>query len=256
VLALRYGTCLTTRAQCFLDYERYGEPDAPQQMDFFLWVVRDSERTVVIDTGFDWSVATRRERQCLVAPTRALVLAGVEPATVEHVVLTHLHYDHVGNIDAFPRATFHAHERELEFWRGSHARLSGAAALVEPGELDAVYAAARAGRVRPIRGDCEIAPGVFALLAGGHTPGQLIVAVRAARSIVVVASDALHFYEELDRDRPFALLSDVQASYAAYDLLRDLRAQGAQIVAGHDPVVFDRFPRLGGPAEEIAVRAG
>lgn len=256
MLALRYGTCLTTRAQCFLDYERYGEPDAPQQMDFFLWVVRDSERTVVIDTGFDWSVAARRERRCLVAPTRALALAGVEPATVEHVVLTHLHYDHVGNIDAFPCATFHAHERELEFWRGSHARLGGAAALVEPGELDAVYAAARAGRVRPIRGDCEIAPGVFALLAGGHTPGQLIVAVRAARSIVVVASDALHFYEELDRDRPFALLCDLQEALASYELLRELAARGATVIPGHDPAVLTRFPRLPGPLADVGALIG
>ncbi len=264
VLALRYGTCLTTRAHCFLSYERYGEPDAPVRMDFFLWVLRGPERTIVVDTGFDPLVAARRRRACLLAPAQALALAGVDPAEVEHVVLTHLHYDHAGNLDAFPRASFHVHGRELDFWRGPYAGRQQFAALVEPAELAAVWSAASAGRIRRIDGDGEIARGVLALWTGGHTPGQLIVAVRGRRSIVVLASDALHFYEELDQDRPFAVLSDLQEMYAGYDLLRELAGRGAAIVPGHDPTVLERFPVLPGglgavlPGRrgEIAVQVG
>jgi glyoxylase-like metal-dependent hydrolase (beta-lactamase superfamily II) len=256
VLALRYGTWLTTRAHCFLGYERYGEPDAALRMDFFLWVLRDARRTIVVDTGFDPEVAERRGRACLISPTRALALAGVEPATVEQLVITHLHYDHIGNLDAFPAAAIHVHGRELDFWRSPLAARGQFAALVEPRELAALESAERAGRVRRIEHDAELAPGVHALWTGGHTPGQLIVAVMGRSAPVVLASDALHFHEELDRDRPFAVLSDLPEMYAGYDLLRQLAARGARIAPGHDPAVMSEFPRLPGPLAELGVTLG
>jgi glyoxylase-like metal-dependent hydrolase (beta-lactamase superfamily II) len=253
VLALRYGTCTTTRAHSFLGYELYHEPDGPQGMDFCLWVIRNAERTIVVDTGFAPSVAARRQRSCLIAPVDALELAGVTPAAVRDVVLTHLHYDHTGNMSAFTDARFHVQSRELDFWFGPYAVRGQFAGLVERPELASLAKAVLSDRVERVEGDAEIAPGVIALWTGGHTPGHQILAVRAPESVVVLASDAMHFYEELDRDRPFALVSDVQAAYAAYDVLRELQAGGAAIVAGHDPCVFDRFPRLAGPAAEIAV---
>ena len=53
VLAVRYGTRLTRRSEVFLHYELYGEPDAQTRMDYFFWVARSSERTVLIDCGFN-----------------------------------------------------------------------------------------------------------------------------------------------------------------------------------------------------------
>src|ERR1700727_2869250 len=87
VLALRYGTCTTTRAHSFLGYHLYDEPDGPQAMDVCLWVIRNAERTIVVDTGFDPSVAARRQRSCLIAPVDALKLAGVTPAAIRAVGL-------------------------------------------------------------------------------------------------------------------------------------------------------------------------
>jgi glyoxylase-like metal-dependent hydrolase (beta-lactamase superfamily II) len=256
VLALRYGTCLTTRARCFLGYELYGEEDASQRMDFFVWVLRSPETTIVVDTGFDPGAAARRGRTCLISPPEALALAGVRPAAVEHVVLTHLHYDHVGNLDAFPRASFDVQGREIDFWDGPYASRGQFAAFVERPELAAIKSAERARRIRRLDGDSAIAPGVMAFWTGGHTPGQQIVVVRGRRSLVVLASDALHFYEELDADRPFAVLSNLTELYAGYDLLRGLAAIGATIVPGHDPAVLDRFPRMPGTLAEIGVRVG
>jgi glyoxylase-like metal-dependent hydrolase (beta-lactamase superfamily II) len=256
ILALRYGSWLTTRSHCFLGYARYGEPDAPLRMDFFLWVLRHQQRTIVVDTGFAPNVAVRRGRECLISPTRALALAGIDAATVEQLVLTHLHYDHIGNLDAFPAATIHVHGRELDFWRSPRATRGQFAALVESPELATLEAADRAGRVRRIEHDAELAPGVHALWTGGHTPGQLIVAVMGRASPVVLASDALHFHEELDRDRPFAVLSDLAEMHGGYELLRGLAALGARIVPGHDPAVMRAFPRLPGALAELGVTLG
>ena len=102
------------------------------------------------------------------------------------------------------------------------------------------------GRVLRLRGDEQLAPGVDARLVGGHSPGQTILLVDTAGGPVVLASDAIHYYEEMERDWPCSLLVDVAETYAGYDLLRELEAGGRRIVAGHDPLVMERFPRLDG----------
>ena len=74
--------------------------------------------TIVVDCGFDPEVGARRGRTCLCAPLEALRALGVEPESVSTVVVTHLHYDHIGNLAAFPAATLIVPRRELDFWTG------------------------------------------------------------------------------------------------------------------------------------------
>jgi len=74
---------------------------------------------------------------------------------------------------------------------------------------------------------------------------------------VVLASDALHFYEEVERDRPFAILADLPGMYRAYDTLAQLAAQPrTHLVAGHDPLVRTRFTRFTGVGAEAGVTTG
>jgi glyoxylase-like metal-dependent hydrolase (beta-lactamase superfamily II) len=169
------------------------------------------------------------------------------------MVLTHLHWDHTGNVGAFPDADIVVHERELEFWGSDMGRRLQFAAHAEAGDIDYVVEADREGRVVRLDGDGEIAPGVAARLVGGHSPGQLILLVETASGPVVLASDAIHYYEEMERDWPCSIVVDVAETYAGYELLRELGADGARILAGHDPLVLERFPRLDGELAEHAV---
>ena len=100
VAAIRYGTRQTRKSECYLDWDQYGEPDAEIAMDYFFWVLRNGGRSIVVDTGFHPDVGERRGRTCLCPPVDALRRIGVEPGSVETVILTHLHYDHTGNVDA------------------------------------------------------------------------------------------------------------------------------------------------------------
>jgi glyoxylase-like metal-dependent hydrolase (beta-lactamase superfamily II) len=255
VFAVRYGTLRSTRSAMYHRFESYGEPDGEQRLDYYFWIVRDGQRSIVIDTGFDPDVAARRGRTCLCQPREALVRLGVDPASVPLVLLTHFHYDHVGNLDLFPQAELVVPERELQFWTGPIARRAQFAHHVEPAEIERVAAARRQGRVRTIAGRTEIAPGVTSITVGGHSPGQQVVIVEASSGPVVLASDAVHFYEELEQDRPFAVIADLEAMYAAYDTLRHLaRLTAGQVVPGHDADVMTRFPGVGGDAADLAVR--
>lgn len=254
VVAVRYATRMTTKSDCFYRYHSYGEPDGELRMDYFFWVLRDGSRTVVVDTGFAPEVGARRGRTCLCPPLEALARLGVEPDTVSQVVLTHLHYDHTGNVAAFPNAELVVPRRELEFWTGPLAARRQFAVHVEPEDIALVDAAERAGRVRLVEGSELVGPGVAIACVGGHSPGQALVVVDGSRGRVVLASDVLHYYEELELDRPFDVVADLEEMYAAYDTVRGLiETPGTALVAGHDPAVLERFPGLEGELEGLGV---
>jgi len=256
VYAVRTGTLDSTRSATYYRYGIYGEADGPLQMDYFFWVLRSEDQTILLDTSFHPDAARRRGREVLVEPLDALHALGIAPDDVDLVVVSHFHYDHVGNLAAFPRARIVAQRKELDFWTGPYARRAQFVPTTEENELDFIGRAWSSGRIEAIDGDAELAPGISARLVGGHCPGQQILLVSTATGTVVLASDALHLYEEMERDMPFEIFSDLEDTYRTYDTLRELEAAGMPIVAGHDPRVMRDFAPVAGPAGEFAVRIG
>ena len=243
VLAVRYGTRVTTRGEAYLNWHVYGEPDESFRMDYFFWVVRGGGRTTVVDCGFDPEVGRRRGRETLVDPVDALRALDVDPATVDRLVVSHAHYDHIGNLARFPSAEIVLTARELAFWTGPHAGRVQFAHSTEADEIAALVRARDEGRVTTFSGRCEVGDGFALVEVGGHTPGQLIGRVAVDGGEVVLAADALHFYDELTADRPFFVVADLEAMYAGFDTLRELTARpGRALVAGHDADVPRRFP--------------
>jgi glyoxylase-like metal-dependent hydrolase (beta-lactamase superfamily II) len=255
VYAVRYGSLSTRRSALFAEYAVYGEPDGPMVMDYFFWVLRDGDRTVLVDTGFDREVGRRRGRDVLSDPLDALDRLGIAASSVTHVVLTHLHYDHIGNVAMFPAARLVVSARELAFWTGPYGTRRVPAAPTERAEVDHIVQAHRAGRAVLAPDEDPGLPGLELLDLGGHTPGQLGVVVPTAQRRVVLASDAAHFYEEYERDMLFHVYSDVEGMYRGLDVLRMLDAQpGTVVVPGHDPDVMRRFPTASEKTEGLAVR--
>ncbi len=249
VIAVRYGTRLTTKSDVFLHFARYGEPDAQLRMDYFFWVARNADRTVLIDCGFNERSGASRGRTMLCPPPTALRRIGIAPEDVGLLIATHAHYDHIGNLDAFPAATVIVSAREYDFWTSQLASRPLFASVAEADDISSLRRAAQAGRLRFVYGGAAgsrysrqpIAAGVEVVEVGGHTPGQLIVLVEGAEGTVVIASDALHYYDQMELDRPFVHVADLPAMYAGLQYLRELQAAGACIVAGHDPEVGRRF---------------
>lgn len=250
VVAIRYGMLQTTLAAAFFGFDAYGEEDAPLRMDYYFWLVRRGGRTIVIDTGFAPRAGRGRGRICLVEPSVALAHVGVDPARVEQVVITHLHYDHIGNLDLFSEAEFLIDELELDFWTGPYGGRPQFALHNDERGMEYLAAARRRGAVTTVGPEHEVADGVLVQRLGGHTPGQQIVRFDTGGGELLLTSDASHFYLELQRDWPFAIHHDLEEMYKAYDAIRSFGNAGAVVVPGHDPLVMERFDAIG----EVGVR--
>ncbi|MEQ1758778.1 MAG: N-acyl homoserine lactonase family protein [Vicinamibacterales bacterium] len=221
----------------------FGDPhDAPEPLAYFVWLIRGPHGAIVVDTGFDQRMATRRGRTLLHPVGEGLAALGVRADQVETVVVTHLHYDHTGNHDLFPRARYHLQDAEMAYATGrsmchAHARV--------PFEADDTVAMVRKvydGRVVFHDGDDEIAPGVTVHRIGGHSKGLQAVRVRTRRGHVVLASDASHLYSHFMTGRVFPIADSISDVLNGYETLRRLADSEAHIVPGHDPQVVLRYP--------------
>jgi glyoxylase-like metal-dependent hydrolase (beta-lactamase superfamily II) len=228
--------------------------DIPMPFDYFVWAVVGGGKTIVVDTGFDAPTAARRGRELLLPPRDGLLALGIDPASVTDVVLTHLHYDHAGNHDLFPNATYWIQDREIAYATGRHMCHPVLRLGYEAEDACAVVRKIFAGRVRCVDGAAELCPGVSLHHLGGHTKGMQCVRVRTRRGFVVLASDATHFYANLETGNPFPALWHVGEALEGFATLRRLATSDAHIIPGHDPLVMARYPVVKAGLEGKVVR--
>jgi glyoxylase-like metal-dependent hydrolase (beta-lactamase superfamily II) len=251
VYAVKYAHHARRASENFIG----GDPhDGPMPLDYFVWLLRGAGREIVVDTGFSAAMAAKRGREHLRCPTAGLGLLNVDSKKINDVVITHLHYDHIGNFDLFPAATFHLQDLEMNYATGRHMAqpVFGGAYEVEDvvGMVRRVYA----GRVRFHDGDAELAPGVSLHLIGGHTMGLQVVRVATRRGWVVIASDASHFYANMEEVRPFPIVYSVADMVEGYGRLGALADSREHIIPGHDPLVLERYPAPSKALQGIVAR--
>jgi len=251
VYAIRYATVARKASENFIGGDAH---EAGARMDYFVWLARNAARTFVIDTGFNQAAAVRRKREFLRSPAEGLRLLGVDANTVQDVILTHLHYDHVGNFDLFPRARFHLQDRELAYATGRYMATPFFSYAYELEEVVAMLRNTYAGRVEFYDGDADIAPGISVHLLGGHTKGLQAVRLWTRVGWLVLASDGSHYYANMGESRPFPIVASVTEMVDGWRKVRALASAERHVVPGHDPLVMTRYRAPSPALEGIAVR--
>jgi glyoxylase-like metal-dependent hydrolase (beta-lactamase superfamily II) len=248
ILAIRYAHLDRKAAENFLNGDDH-RTDMP--IDYFVWAIRGEGRVIVVDTGFDAPTAAARGRQLLRPVAEGLAAIGIDAGTVEDVVVTHMHYDHAGNVPLFARARFHLQDAEMAYCTG---RSMGHRLLSAPFAANDVAAMVHRifeGRVVFHDGEDELAPGITLHRVPGHTPGLQAVRVETARGPVLLASDAMHFWANLERRIPFPILVDLAGYMEGLQTVGRLVPSIDHCIPGHDPLVLARFPAEPGTADIV-----
>ena len=254
VYAIKYAHHMRRASENFIGGAIGGDAhDGPMPLDYFVWLIRGEGREIVVDTGFSAAMGRKRGREHIRCPTEGLRALGCDASRVKDVVITHLHYDHVGNFDLFPAATLHLQDVEMHYATGRQMREERHRFAYEVEEVVGMVRRVYENRVRFHNGDEEIAPGVSLHLIGGHTMGMQSVRVNTRGGWLVLASDASHFYANMEQTRPFPIVYSVGDMVAGYEKLRSLAASPKHVIPGHDPLVMQRYPAVKG-LEGIAVR--
>lgn len=249
IYALRYARSERSRNENLIFYDSH---DRPMPMDFFVWLLKSDKRTLLVDTGFNEITAKARNRQLLCCPIDALSILGVDPAQISDVIITHMHYDHAGNIKKLPRANFHLQDAEMEYATGRYMRRHPLRHAYSVEDVVDVVRCVYQDRVVFHKGKDQIAPGIELLHIGGHTRGLQSVRVFTKRGWVVLASDAAHYYDNMRLENPFPIVFNVGDMLTGYEVLMRNAESPDHIVPGHDPQVLDIYPRLPHPKVEIA----
>ena len=229
-------------------------------------------RVLLVDCGFKGGASmTGRSFEGFETPQAVLPKVGYRPEDVDTLVLTHLHFDHAGNFDAFPNARILVQRREYERWQEVIAALPDrnvgkdhwALSSMDIALFERFDAAVRAGKVDLIEGDTEVAPGVHCRLAADtHTFGSQWVEVRTSSGPYVVAGDCVYWYMNVEKMWPPGYIQGNPWNLMrTLERLRELVGPGRleRIVPGHDMEVFARhrsWTAGPNPVAEVHLAAG
>jgi glyoxylase-like metal-dependent hydrolase (beta-lactamase superfamily II) len=209
------------------------------------FLVRDGRRTVLVDAG----LGPYGERERAGTFMENLGALGVAPADITDVVLTHLHFDHVGwasdgEQPLFPNATYRCHEADWDFFLGADPYDDSMGVNLMGGRRAIELLPAVKERTETWTGDVTLLPGIDVRTAPGHTPGSTVVTVSSGDERALLLGDVVHCPAELLED-DWEMISDVDKELARRTrvaLAREFEGSDVPMAASHFPDL--RFGRL------------
>ena len=223
------------------------DPARKMEISMAVWLIKGNGRNVLVDSGFyreqffkQWKVKD------FLRPSDAVAQAGVKPEEITDVVITHMHWDHADGMDLFPRARIWIQKDEYNYYTGEAWQQPRTHGGIDPDDVVALVKLNMAGRVGLVNGDAqEIIPGITCYTGGKHTWQSQYVGVNTRKGAVVLASDNMYLYENLDKHLPIAATLDADSNLRAQDRMKQIAADPKLIIPGHDPAMFERFPKMG-----------
>jgi glyoxylase-like metal-dependent hydrolase (beta-lactamase superfamily II) len=246
VYAIRYATVLNFPVRGLI-----AGADTTRRMDIAMsvWLLRGNGRNVLVDAGFYRDKFVQRWKPTdFIEPAEAVRRAGVRPEQITDIIVSHIHWDHADGIDLFPNARVWIQKEEYQHHVGADGSQLDRA--IDPDDAKMLAGLMARGRVNFVNGDSsQIIPGITMFTGGKHTFASQYATVRTKSGTVVIASDNVYLYENLDQHRPIAQTLDSLSNLAAQARMTRLASSPKLIVPGHDPAVFVRF---GTPASGVA----
>ena len=222
------------------------DKDRKLDIAMLVWLVRGNGKNILVDSGFyrpqffkSWTVRD------FVKPAETVLKLGLKPEDITDVIITHMHWDHADGMDLFPNAKIWVQKDELEYYAGEAWQSRRTHGGIDPDDVLAAVKLNTQGKVGLVNGDAqEIMPGITCYTGGKHTYASQYVGVNTPAGTVILASDNMYLYENLDKHLPIAQTLDADSNLRAQDRMKQLAAKPELIIPGHDPVELTRFPKI------------
>lgn len=218
-------------------------------------MIQNKDRNILFDIGYrndvadgqkDWSKLFGGSN--IETPAQVLKKVNLTPNDIDIVILSHLHFDHAGNIDQFPNARFYVQKEELDGWVSSRSLPDKVRDWVwqatDINHINDLLEVAAEKRLTLIKGDnFEVAEGVKAYKAKGHTFGTQAVTVETRNGIYALTQDVAYTYENATDYKPLGLgLDNVEQLLSIHKVNKLVGGNADFIIPGHDVAVFDKYP--------------
>jgi glyoxylase-like metal-dependent hydrolase (beta-lactamase superfamily II) len=228
--------------------------DQDIEVNYYIWAIKGKNgETIVVDAGCGTTLAAQRKLRNYVNPVEVLTRIGGDATNVTKVILTHMHFDHMGGMEmfpqAFPKATFYVQKKEYDFWvKHPYAKRPPFSRLADPVAIRATAELEGTDRLVLVCGDQKIMPGIEVLFAPGHTIGLQTVPVNTAQGTAIVASDCVHYHRAFLENNTSILITDLIAWIESYDKLRAKASSVDLVFPGHDMAMATHYPKV---AEDV-----
>jgi glyoxylase-like metal-dependent hydrolase (beta-lactamase superfamily II) len=250
IYALKYAGPFTSSG-AFLMWLKDWEKTVTR--NYYFWVITGNHDPVVVDAGVSPELARERSLKGYISPEEILRRMDMEAGKIRHVVLTHLHWDHASGISLFPNATVYIQEKEYSFWtEDSVASRPPFRHVSDTTSISYLRDLKGTGRLRLLRGDREILPGIECLLAPGHSIGLQAVAVETRKGTAILGSDCAHIFENYQKDWPSALIVDMVAWMKTYKKLKKRVSSLDLLFPGHDVRIHNDYPEIAKNITQLA----
>ncbi len=221
-----------------------GPKDVKVDIAMVVWLIRGGGHTILFDSGFHRDTFLKYfPMKDFLRPDEAVKLAGVKPEDVTDIVISHAHWDHMGGIDLFPKATVWLQKEEYRYYTMEAWQPGGNHGGIDPEDVKQLVQLNTEGRINLVDGDnVEIFPGIRAYTGSRHTYASQYLRVDGNPPFVL-ASDNCYFYLNLSSHLPSATFSEADhpANVAAQSRMIELAGSVDRVVPGHDALQFEKF---------------
>jgi glyoxylase-like metal-dependent hydrolase (beta-lactamase superfamily II) len=226
-------------------------------INYYIWAIRSKDgETTLVDTGTGHTLAKTQKLKGFVPPEQLVSRLGVKREQVTKVIITHMHFDHVGGMENFaqlyPEAKFYVQKSEFDFWVNNpiSRRPPFKRSRYDLGNKGLVDLAG-SPRLVMLDGDKVIGPDMELILVPGHSPGLQGVVVNTAKGTAIVASDSAHIARSFRDDMPSSIVADMVTWLKSYDKLR-ARASIDNLFPGHDVLMLANYPKVAEGISQLA----
>jgi glyoxylase-like metal-dependent hydrolase (beta-lactamase superfamily II) len=230
--------------------------DRSRKLDIqmMVWLLKGSNgANILVDSGFYREKFFKQFKlKDFIKPSDAIGKLGLKPEDISDLIITHMHWDHAGGMDLFPKARIWIQQDEYAYYTGEAWQTGGSHGGIDTEDVMTIVRLNTEGRVRLVKGDdLEAIDGIRFYTGGRHTYASQYVGVNAKAGTTVIASDNCYLYENLDKHVAIAQTLDAASNLRAQERMKQLASIPRLIVPGHDPLVFTRFPAPGNGVAKI-----